>query len=189
MNPSLLPCLMGRVQGKLCGFNDKCHFLGQKQQIQMVSAMLSSPLGWSAQGRGCRQNERAVTLLSTFSVLRRLTQSSMPLRAGAKAVPLLLPKAHGSEGATQGITRVLGVHAWGWRGLGAWDDHSLGEFTSRCKISSSFGALWHRFSSRKGPGSETIAILAAVELIGCPGAKVKLKYISKCLRDQDLIQA
>lgn len=37
--------------------------------------------------------------------------------------------------------------------------------------------------------SETIAVLAAVILMGCPGPKVKLKYISKCLQDQDLIQA
>jgi len=36
---------------------------------------------------------------------------------------------------------------------GAWDSHSPGEFTSYCKISSSFRALQHRFSSCKGSSS------------------------------------
>lgn len=71
---------MGRVQGKLCDFNDKCHFLGQKQQIQMVSATLSSPLGWLAQGRGCHQNERAVTLLS---YVQRVAETDSELDAAA----------------------------------------------------------------------------------------------------------
>lgn len=164
-------------------------FLDRNSKSKWFLLCLAAHWDGRPRGEGVVRMNVLLRCCRTFSVLRRLTQSSMPLRAGAKAVPLLLPKAHGSEGATQGITRVLGVHAWGWRGLGVWDDHSLGEFTSHCKISSSFGALWHRFSSRKGPGSETIAILAAVKLIGCPGAKVKLKYISKCLRDQDLIQA
>ncbi|KAM6053153.1 uncharacterized protein LJ206_016276 isoform 1-T1 [Theristicus caerulescens] len=57
------------------------------------------------------------------------------------------------------------------------------------RSSTQLQALRHRFSSCKGPSSETITILAAVKLIGCPGAKVKLKYVSKCLQDQDFIQA
>lgn len=45
------------------------------------------------------------------------------------------------------------------------------------------------FCLAKASALQTSAILAAVKLIGCLGAKVKLKYISKCLQDQDLIQA
>lgn len=65
-----------------------------------------------------------------FGLLERLTQSSKQLQVCAKAVPLLLPKAYGLKGATQAMTGLLGVRAWGWQWLRVKDDHSLGEFTS-----------------------------------------------------------
>lgn len=59
---------------------------------------------------------------------------------------------------------------------------------THCKISSLFQALQHTFSSRKG-SADRHTTLTAGKFVGCLGAKVKLKYISKCLQDQDLIQA
>lgn len=46
-----------------------------------------------------------------------------------------------------------------------------------------------QFALAKAPALQTSTILTAVKLIECLGAKIKLKYISKCLQDQDLIQA
>ena len=52
-----------------------------------------------------------------------------------------------------------------------------------------FGHYSTGFLLAKAPALQRSSVLAAVKLIGCLGAKVKLKYISKCLQDQDLIQA
>lgn len=69
------------------------------------------------------------------------------------------------------------------------EDPSLGEFTSYCKISSSSQALWHRVSSCRGASFANKHYPHCSEINRASGAKVKLKYISKCLQDQDLIQA
>lgn len=65
----------------LCLFNDKRHFLEQKQPIQMDSATLRSPFGWSAQGRGCCRNELGVTLLP---YARLVAETDSELEAAAR---------------------------------------------------------------------------------------------------------
>lgn len=60
---------------------------------------------------------------------------------------------------------------------------------THCKISSPFRHCSTDFPLSEASALQTGTTLTAGKLIGCLGAKVKLKYISKCLQDQDLIQA
>lgn len=117
MNPSLLPCLMGRVQGKPGVFNVylmiNVTFLNRHNQSKWFLLCLAAHLDGLPRGEGVIRRNLVLHCCLTFNLLQRLSQSSMQLWACAKAVPLLLPKAYGLEEATQAIIQLLGVRAWG----------------------------------------------------------------------------
>lgn len=146
MNPSLSLLLIGRGQGKPSVFNN----IYQNNRSKWFLLCLAARLDGLPQGHGVRMNLMLHQRCLVFDLWQRPTQSSTQLQVCTKDVPLPLPKARGLEGETQEITRLLGGCARGWQCLGV---HSLGEFTSLCKISSSFQALQHRFLSCKGPSS------------------------------------
>ena len=124
-----------------------------------------------------------------FDLLQRLTQSSTQLQICAKDVPLLLPKAYGLGGATQAVTRLLGVRPGAGSVSGCGTTTAWGSSRLAAKFPLHFRHYGTDFLLAKAPALQTSTILTAVKLIGCLRAKVKLKYISKCLQDQGLIQA
>lgn len=83
----------------------------------------------------------------------------------------------------------MGCAAWGWQHLRLWDDHTWGTSPLPAKFPLRFRHYSAEFRLAKASALQTRTNLAAVKCIGYRGAKVKLKYISKCLQDQDLIQA
>lgn len=90
------------------------------------------------------------------------------------------------RGAARAILGVLpgAGSASGWGMTTAWGSSCL-----TAKFPLHFRHYDTDFPLAKAPALQTGTTLTAGKLVGCLGAKVKLKYISKCLQDQDLIQA
>lgn len=159
------------LQVKHGGFGVNAILLNGNNQSKWFLLGLASCLEGLPWGEGCHENKLGVTLL----LCAAQAQSSVQCRS---VLRMLLSASRILWGCS------FGCPAWGWQCL------SLGELMTHCKISSLFQELQHTFSSCKGSSSaDRHTTLTAGKLVGCLGAKVKLKYISKCLQDQDLIQA